>query len=242
MSSREENYRKSDFSGCLFRGMCEDENNPDRCNSLCEVFSELDYQLQRSGLPKTCWGKQPLTLGFLDKEVKTKITQILKNVDVYVQEGHNLYLYGEPGCGKTSWAIKFLNNYFAWVAMNSGGRIPRGRFVNVSSFLRDAKLNISYPDADYKDCLELIQTCDVVVWDDIGQTQATTYEAQWLYSYINERLQAKLCNVFTSNLSPEQLAMEDKRLASRICVGADTLLISGPDMRSNNTFDFSGVS
>ena len=241
MSTREERYVKSDYNDCVFRGICKDEFNPELCNPLCQIFSELDYQLQMSCLPRSCWGRQELTDKFLNKDVSNKMQEILKHIGLYVEEGHNLFLYGEPGCGKSSWAIKFLNNYFAYVAMNSGGRIPRGLFVNVPSFLRDAKLNITYKDDEYKEKLDQIQACDVVVWDDIGQTTPTMYESQWLYSYINERLQAKLCNVFTSNLSPEQLAVEDKRLASRICVGADTLLISGPDMRSKNTFKFTGV-
>ena len=221
--------------------MCEHEDDPEFCNSLCQQFCELDYQLQMSHLPKACWGRNVLNTDFMDDQTYRKLQIILQNINEYVQEGHNLFLYGEPGCGKTSWSIKCMNNYFAHVAQYSGGRIPRGLFVSVPSFLRDAKLNITYKDEEFRERLNLIQTCDIVIWDDICQTQPSLFESQWMYSYINERLQASLCNIFTSNLSPEKLSEVDKRLASRICTGADVIMITGPDMRCTKTFDFGGA-
>lgn len=232
---RDENYvRKSDVSNCWYKDMC-NSYDTDICRETCKKFTQTDYLFQMSNLPKSCWKAQRLDDSCLDDAVKEVLNTIVADCEFFVKKGFNLYLYGETGCGKTSWAIKIMNNYFASIA-EYNDFTTRGLYINVASFLRDAKLNMTYKSENYYQLLETIKQCDIVIWDDIGQTDPTNYEAQWLYSFINERLLAKKCNIYTSNLSPQQLEKVDKRLESRICKGSDCLEITGLDMRSNNTY------
>lgn len=232
---RDENYcRRSDICHCWYKNMC-DKYNTDMCTETCKKFTQTDYMLQMSNLPRSCWKPQRLDTSLLLPEVSEVLQTIISDCEFFVKRGFNLYLYGETGCGKTSWAIKLMLNYFAQIA-ETNDFSTRGLFINVSSFLRDAKLNMTYKSENYYQLLSDIKKCDIVIWDDIGQTDPTNYESQWLYSFINERITAKKCNIFTSNLSPQQLEKQDKRLESRACKGSDCLEITGLDMRSNNTY------
>jgi DNA replication protein DnaC len=163
------------------------------------------------------------------------LSKILEDIYSFVKNGFNLFLFGDTGTGKTSWAVKLMNNYFS-VVCEKNIYEPKGLYISVASFLRDAKLQMNYKNENYYELLQQIQSCDIVIWDDIFQTDPTNYESQWLYSYINDRMFAQKCNIFTSNLSPEQLEKVDSRLHSRICTSSDILRISGMDRRSDNKF------
>ena len=226
--------RLENVSKCWYKNMC-DRYGTDDCRYTCKKFTQTDYLFQLSNLPK-CWWK-PINVS--DEHLTDKCAEILNTIiadcEFFVKKGFNLYLYGEVGVGKTSWAIKLMNNYFATIAENNDFT-TRGLYINIPSFFRDAKLHMKYIDNDYMELLKTIQSCDIVIWDEIGQTDPTNFEAQWLYSYINERIFAKKCNIFTSNLAPDEFKRLDKRLASRTCEGADCLEITGPDMRSTLTY------
>lgn len=226
--------RSENTSKCWYKDIC-DRYNTESCTYACKRFTQTDYLFQLSNLPKSCWGPQRLITDGLEPEVCETLETIVHDTEFFVKKGFNLYLWGETGCGKTSWAIKIMNNYFAMIAEKNDLTV-RGLYVNTASFLRDSRLYMKYKSETYLDFLKKLQTCDVVIWDDIGQTDPTNYESQWLYSYINERILAKKSNIFTSNLSPEQLEKLDKRLESRICKGSDCLHITGIDMRYRNTY------
>lgn len=228
--------RLEDVNKCWYKNVC-DSFGTDECSYTCKKFTQTDYLFQLSDLPKSMWKPIPLVTDHLDPEVAEILNTIISDCEFFVKKGFNLYLYGEPGCGKTSWAVKIMNGYFSYIAEKNDFR-PRGLYVSVPSFLRDAKMYMVTKSEDFTEYLSTIQNCDIVIWDDIGQTDSTNFESQWLYSYINERLFAKKCNIFTSNLSPDDLQKYDERMASRICMGSDCLHIDGIDMRFTNTYTY----
>lgn len=223
-----------DFENCWYRGLC-DKVDTAECSEMCRKFVQTDYLFQLSDLPKSCWTPQKLSTEMLAEDVKETLCTIMADIEFYVKSGFNMYLYGETGCGKTSWAIKLMNNYFACIAERNNFS-TRGLFVNIPSFLRDAKLHMTYKSENFMEKLETIKNCDIVIWDEVCQTNPTNYESQWLYSYINERLLAKKCNIYTSNLTPDALREVDERLASRVCGESDCLEITGIDMRVTKTY------
>lgn len=234
---RDDSYsRSTNVNKCWYKDMCE-HYGTDRCIPTCRKFTQTDYLFKLSNLPRSYWKSQRLLMDEMEPECADTLQTIISDCEFFVKKGFNMYLYGEPGCGKTSWAVKVLNNYIAAIA-ETNDFTPRVFFINVASFLRDAKLHMTYKSEDYLEALRTIQNCDLVVWDDVCQTNPTNYESQWLYSFINERLMAKKSNIFTSNLSPEQLETVDKRLASRICQGSDCVHITGPDLRYTQTYTY----
>lgn len=226
--------RREDVENCWYRPIC-DKVDTEGCVYTCRKFTQTDYLFQLSNLPKSYWKPIRLCTDELSESTAEILNTIVVDCEFFVKKGFNLYLWGETGCGKTSWAVKIMNNYFASIA-EQNDFTTRGLYINVASFLRDAKLYMTYKSEDYLELLHTIQECDIVIWDDIGQTDMTKYESQWLYSFINERIFAKKCNIFTSNLSPEELGIADKRLESRVCTGSDCLNITGTDKRSDNTY------
>ena len=226
--------RREDVENCWYRNIC-DLVDTEECKYTCKKFTQTDYLFQLSNLPKSYWKPIRLCTDELSESTSEILNTIVVDCEFFVKKGFNLYLWGETGCGKTSWAVKIMNNYFASIA-EQNDFTTRGLYINVASFLRDAKLYMTYKSEDYLELLHTIQECDIVIWDDIGQTDMTKYESQWLYSFINERIFAKKCNIFTSNLSPEELGLADKRLESRVCTGSDCLNITGTDKRSDNTY------
>lgn len=232
---RDEVYeRRDDVSKCWYRDSCNIYGTPD-CYYTCKRFTQADYLFQLSNLPESCWRSFSLDTKELLPQVEDTLLKIYNDIEFFVKSGYDLYMYGESGCGKTSWAIKLLHAYFMEIAQKNDFTV-RGIYINVSSFFIDAKLYMKYKSENYLELLRTLKKCDIVIWDDIGQTDPTTYESQLLYSFINERILAKKCNIFTSNLSPEQLEKVDKRLESRICKGATCLEITGTDKRKNNTY------
>ncbi len=232
---REDSYiPKTDTSKCWYKETC-DSYGTDICRQSCKPFKQTDYLLQMSNLPVKKQNPARLDITYLSEQSALILPRILENIYSFVREGFNLYLYGDTGSGKTSWAIKIMNNYFASICEKNIYE-PKGLYISTASFLRDAKLQMNYKSTDYYELLSTIQKCDIIIWDDICQTDLTSYESQCLYSYINERIFSKKCNIFTSNLSPEDLKNVDKRLYSRVCVGSDCVEMKGLDMRSSGTF------
>lgn len=232
---RDENYdRLVDTNKCWYKDFC-DKYGTHECVYTCRKFTQTDYLFQLSNLPKSMWKPMNLNPDYLSTSTSDILMTIVNDVEFFVRRGFNLYLFGDTGVGKTSWAVKIMNNYFACIADRNDFSV-RGLYVNVPSFLRDSKLYLTYKSENWLEFLSTIQTCDIVIWDDIGQTDATKYESQIVYSYINDRIFAKKCNIYTSNLSPEQFAKVDARLHSRICENSDCLNVEGVDMRFKNTY------
>ena len=228
--------RCTNVDKCWYREVC-DKYGTDDCEYTCKKFTQTDYLMQLSNLPKSKQCPMKLSMDFLEPSVAETLSVIIADCEYFVKKGFNLYLFGETGCGKTSWAVKIMLGYFSYIAEKNDFSC-RGLYVSVPSFLRDSKMYMVNKSADFSEMLETIKTCDIVIWDDVGQTDPTSFESQWLYSYINERIFANKCNIFTSNLSPEQLEEKDNRLYSRACTGSDCLNITGLDLRSTKTYTY----
>lgn len=226
--------KRTDVSECWLKNVCQ-FNGLDRCNCNCPMFEQLDYLLQTSGLPRNRQHSVNMVVDDLDEYTYDMLVRINNDINNFVQCGYNLYLYGDVGVGKSTWAIKLMNNYFASIC-HMHDMETHGVFVNIPSFLRDSRDDIKYKDENFRNLCNIIKNCDIVVWDDIGQTEMTQYEAQMIYSYINDRCFSGKCNIYTSNLSPEEMEGIDKRLYSRVCENSDCLEITGIDRRSHETY------
>ena len=74
---------------------------------------------------------------------------------------------------------------------------------------------------------------DLVVWDEVGTKGLTPFEHENILNIINARIDAGKANVYTSNLSDEDLhqAVGD-RLYSRIAIASDAVELVGSDKRA----------
>ena len=80
---------------------------------------------------------------------------------------------------------------------------------------------------------ENVLTADLVIWDEIGTKEFTQFEHENILNLINARIDAGKSNIYTSNLSVDELrdAVGD-RLYSRIILCSNDVPFVGLDKRA----------
>jgi len=100
------------------------------------------------------------------------------------------YLYGSPGTGKTLIAIasciEFINRRNASV-----------KYIHVPDIMIDNEF--------YKENKSMMQSCQMLVLDDIGHHNTNQYSINMLYNIINYRLMNQMGVMIISNFSVEEL-------------------------------------
>lgn len=218
---------------CWYKTVCEHYGNEQECNSRCIRYSEIDYLMYLSNIPKARQQPFKLVPEVADKEAFMFLkTEIKDRVTDFVNNGENLYIYSDNfGNGKTSWAIKIMQEYFNRIWFGNRYRC-RGLFIFVPAFLTNIKRNISNPSDEFNDFVDRITTADLVIWDDIGANRLTDFDHTQLLTYIDQRKLSLKSNIYTGNLNYDKL-MEyvGARLTSRIWNDSTTVRLVGCDRR-----------
>ena len=200
------------IQSCWYNRICTEQ-----CSENCIRYKLMYSLFKQSNLPEALWDYKSLTCNDKDyqafKELQAKSDAILN----FIEAGNNLYIYSENcGNGKTTWAIRLMYSYFDKIWHKSCFDC-KALFVSVPKFLYNCKRSISQDVKGFEELCNLISEVDLVIWDDIGEMKASDYEHQILFQYIDDRINSKKSNIYTSNKNKEQL--EDVlgvRLASRI--------------------------
>jgi len=212
------------------------KNNCNRvdCDKFCMRYYKLNY-LYNSALISDKQ-RQHLALRIdadgSDSEAFSQLKQIENNIEDFIREGNNIYIYSkQAGCGKTSWTLRLIQAYFnkIWFKCSLS---CKGLFINVPKFLLSLKDNLSEKNEYIEHIKENILDADVVIWDDIGTKVITSFESENLLSMIDARISSNKSNFFTSNLNEDELheALGD-RLYSRIVNSGLTFKFVGSDKR-----------
>ena len=200
------------IQSCWYKRICTEQ-----CSENCIRYKLMYSLFKQSQLPEALWQYKVLECKDKDyqsfKKLQAKSDAILN----FIEAGNNLYIYSENcGNGKTTWAIRLMYSYFDKIWHKSCFDC-KALFVSVPKFLYNCKRSISQDVKGFEDLCNLISEVDLVIWDDIGEMKASDYEHQILFQYIDDRINSKKSNIYTSNKNKEQL--EDVlgvRLASRI--------------------------
>lgn len=221
-----------DSDKCWYKTVCEYFGNEEQCNKRCIRYSEIDYLMYLSNIPKA--RQQPFQLipEEVDMQAFLDLNEIKKDIENFVKQGENLYIYSSNfGNGKTSWAIKIMQEYFNRVWYGNRYRC-RGLFIFVPSFLTSLKRNISNPTEEFDSFLTRIIEADLVIWDDIGANKLSDYDYTQLLTYIDQRKLNLKSNIYTGNLNYEQLLeYVGTRLTSRIWNDSIIIELVGVDRR-----------
>lgn len=166
-----------------------------------------------------------------DAESFSILSTISKNIELFISEGHNLYLYSPyAGNGKTSWALRLISSYFNCIWHKSID--CKALFINVPRFLLELKSNISEKSDYIEHIKNNILNADLVVWDDIGTKVGTEYELENLLSYVSARIDLNKSNIYTSNIEPANVSnVLGGRLYSRIISMSTVVGLFGSDKR-----------
>jgi len=203
---------------CPYKGACKDEEDKG-CSSLCARYCELDYLLNTSNIPKTMRKQNKLRpMNDKDKETFVQLASIKSDINNFVYNGNNLYIWGNnTGSGKSFWASKLLKAYIGSVHIGN-------QFTDRCMFIYVPTLLVKIKDfTDNNARIELIRkvsTLDLVVMDDIGSVSTSKYDLTILSSIIDYRYSNGLSTIYTSNLAPDDLdATVDVRIADRVLSG-----------------------
>ena len=192
--------------------------NTKECNCSCSVYFQYYYLVNLANIPPNKQQPEQLKLS-AGKDIKKYeyLNNVKENINEFVQDGCNLYLYSPYyGNGKTTWSIKLMSKYFSNI-WNGNGTRCRGLFINVDEFLMAKRNAIKHPNLRLEEMEKLIPIVDLVIWDDIGVTKLKEYDHQILFSLINPRIVNNKANIFTSNVIDDQLDENiGGRLANRI--------------------------
>lgn len=204
------------------------------CDGFCLRLFKLDYLYEEALIPLPL-RKHVILVTDEDKtdnEAFTLLSNFSNNIEEFVSEGKNLYIHSSnAGNGKTSWALRLVQSYLNKIWLKSELKC-RVLFINVPRLLIELKNNIS-EKSDYVEHIQSnILKADLVIWDDIATKQSTVFESENLFSMIDTRIGLGKSNIFTSNLSSEELhtALGD-RLASRVCNLSMDIEFYGKDKR-----------
>lgn len=197
---------------CWYKKRCTEQ-----CSINCIRYKLMVSLFRQSRLPESLWVYKDLVCGEDDLPAYTCLSHISAEITDFIEQGNNLYIYSKnAGNGKTTWAIRLLYSYFDKIWHKSCFTC-KGLFVNVPTFLYNCKRSISQNIKGFEDLCNLISTVDVVIWDDIAESDATSFEHQILLQYIDGRINASKSNIYTSNKDFDELKDSvGERLASRV--------------------------
>lgn len=220
-----------DRDNCWYLTTCNKYNTAE-CNASCVRYMEMHYLMENSGIPKNRQHGIALTPAKEDVSAFIALREVKEDIVDFVNNGESIYIYSSNfGNGKTSWAIKLLQNYFDEVWACNGFRC-RGIFIHVPTFLTKIKECISKTDEEFDLLRSRLMTVDLVVWDDIASTKLSDFDHTNLLTYIDQRKLQCLANVYTGNLQQNELQDAlGNRLASRVWNDSMTVRFSGADRR-----------
>lgn len=200
------------IQSCWYNRICTEQ-----CSENCIRYKLMYSLFKQSNLPEALWDYKELICYEKDLSVYKKLQSKSDSILNFIRAGNNLYIYSENcGNGKTTWAIRLMYSYFDKIWHKSCFDC-KALFVSVPKFLYNCKRSISQDVKGFEELCNLISEVDLVIWDDIGEMKASDYEHQILFQYIDDRINSKKSNIYTSNKNKGQL--EDVlgvRLASRI--------------------------
>lgn len=134
----------------------------------------------------------------------------------------NLLLRGPAGTGKTHLSLAMARE-----VAERGGHVVYG---SVQRLLR--QLENEHFGRESGDSMERLESCDLLILDDLGTEFATPFYTSGLYELINTRLLAGVPTVISTNLNQKQLQERyGVQIASRIAGCFQPLLFAGQDVR-----------
>jgi DNA replication protein DnaC len=148
---------------------------------------------------------------------------------------HNgwLLLEGGYGCGKTHLAAAIANN-----AVSKG--VPT-LFITVPDLLDSLRFAFNDPETTFEQRFDEIRTADLLILDDFGTQNATTWSQEKIFQILNYRYINKLATVITTNLMLDAI---EGRVRSRLQDSELVvhLKISAPDYRRPEQTSNPGIS
>ncbi len=158
---------------------------------------------------------------------KRRMTSILKLCKEYVlnfnpNSSPNLLFLGEPGLGKTHLTLAIVSGVI------EKGYLPvYSPAENLFSTVEKEKFQ-----GENNGAYEQMQSCDLLVIDDLGTEMVTAFTKSVLYTLINTRLLSKKPTIINTNLSLKEIEdIYSPRITSRLIGNYNANKFLGNDIR-----------
>lgn len=214
---------------CFAEHYCKKDRS--ECSAVCGGYRVLRALYTLSQIPERYKYNIPLVPEQKDLPAFNELNEFMKAVVSHVEAGDGLYIWGDAGNGKTSWACKIMGYYFRKIAFSSGLE-NEGLYIYLPTFLENLRAYYDTKDPEFEAILNMVMGCKLLIIDDIGAERMSEWVNERLLSFITERVNNELSTIYTSNLSPD--AFRDRvegRLASRVLGYSKEIHISGSDRR-----------
>lgn len=181
---------------CPYRNTCKNKTSNGDCYKLCSKLNEIDTLFYNANIPRAFL--QPIALypDVIDLKVYDSLAEIKKNIVNAVNDGFNISIHSSNrGNGKTSWAIKILQNYLHNVWYEPGGR-TRGLYVDVPEYISQLKAEFDSKERDARMFAKDIDKADLVIFDNIDIQRLSEWERSLLGQHIRKRVSNGLSNIY----------------------------------------------
>lgn len=176
--------------------------------------AELEASWHKAGIPERYVGQ-------FDERAEAMAGAML-------DEGTGFYIDGTQGTGKTRLAASIAKEA---IAMGLGTR-----FCVATNLMESMRSRSS----EKREETEELCKCRILVLDDLGKEAPTAYACERLFDIVNERYNAMLPIVVTSNYTRGEIAQKltegdvGRSIASRLCEMTRRVHIDGKDWRLAN--------
>lgn len=138
----------------------------------------------------------------------------------------SLLFLGRTGLGKTH-----LSLAIAGAAAAKGATVLYSPVQGIIDRYERMRFDRDPTDQD-RSFVSMAPRCDLLVIDDLGSEFSTAFSQSVLYNLLNERINAGLPMVISTNLDLEQLeSAYNERIASRLLCGCSNYNFAGKDIR-----------
>ena len=194
-----------------------------KCRTTCATYYVI-------GLSSRWYALAPYSVT-KQNEVAYELVERLKKLNFSELRSNGIYLYGQPGLGKTHLLADLCRH-----VIERGVQPSNLYWANTSSILTRLKSSFGKKYEYGEDTVQEITLNQLkrkyLFLDDIGTEAASEWAKEILYTAINYRYEEQLPLFISSNLSPQELAekMGDK-FVSRIIEMCKPVKLTGQDMR-----------
>ena len=164
---------------------------------------------------------------YSDNTANRRMTSILKLCKEYVLKfnpasSQNLLFLGGPGLGKTHLTLAIVSG-----VIEKGFLPVYGPAENLFSAVEKEKFQ-----GENIGAYEQMQTCDLLVIDDLGTEMVTSFTKSVLYNLINTRILSKKPTIINTNLSLKEIEdLYSPRITSRLIGNYNANMFLGNDIR-----------
>mgnify|MGYP002622814663 CR=1 FL=1 len=145
-------------------------------------------------------------------------------VQNFKQNGGNLLLLGQTGCGKT-----FLSNCIAKALLDRGVSVI---YFTAFELFDIFEKQVFKKNIDVADIHDHIFDCDLLIIDDLGTEFPNSFTTSRLFQCLNERLLRNKSTIISTNFSLEELRdTYSERITSRVFSNYEIIHLIGEDIR-----------